>query len=89
MPSTTESSNESVGTITNTVPILENNSTPINQSITNLNLDNHHLTSNNLTNGLMTNDESYFNDNQNSLINNNNLTNNLLATPTEQPSHYT
>lgn len=104
MPSTTESANDSVGTSTSTVPLLETNTAS--SSITNLNLTSleHHnhqqALANNLTNGLMTNhnlsDESipYLNDklnNQNNtLINsNNNLTNNLLVTPTEQPSHYT
>lgn len=101
MPSTTESTNDSViCTSTSTVPALDNltntaTTNQVNQSIPNLNLTN---LDNNLTNGLLTannlSDESIsflndkLNNNQNNtLINSNNLTN-LLATPTEQPAHY-
>ena len=105
MPSTTESANDSVGTSKSTVPIPETNtvsSSITNLNLTTLENHNHNhhqqALANNLTNGLMTNlssDESipYLNDklnNQNNILtNSNNLTNNLLVTPTEQPSHYT
>ena len=105
MPSTTESANDSVGATTSTVPILETNTASSSITNLNLiSLENNHhnhqqALANNLTNGLMTNhnlsDESIpylsdkLNNQNNTLINSNNLTNNLLVTPPEQPSHYT
>jgi len=91
MPSTTESS-DSVQS-TSSVPNVENSTGLTNHSITNLNLDNHVLSNGLLSNNLSEESISYLSDklnnNQNTLINSNNINNNLLATPTEQPSHYT
>jgi len=93
MPSTSES-NDSVQSNPTTLDGHQTHQSNVNHSITNLNLEGHqltngHLMSNNLSDESISYLSDKLNNNQNTLINSNNITNNLLVTPTEQPSHYT